>query len=91
VKTDQIDVAEPAVAPPHWLVLLLATATGLTVGNIYHVQPLLTVIERAFRVGVTAAGEVVTAAQVGYVAGMLLLVPPGDRRSAANWCRCRWA
>ena len=41
--------------------LLLATATGLSVGNLYYAQPLLTVIGRTFRVDVTAAGGVVTA------------------------------
>ena len=79
VKSDSTAVAEPLAAPPRWLVLLLATATGLNAGNLYYAQPLLAVIEHTFRVGAGAAGAVVTAAQLGYVAGMVLLVPLGDR------------
>jgi predicted MFS family arabinose efflux permease len=79
VRNNLTAIAEPVAAPPRWLVLLLATATGLSVGNLYYAQPLLAVIEHTFRVGVGAAGAVVTVTQIGYVAGMVLLVPLGDR------------
>jgi predicted MFS family arabinose efflux permease len=66
-------------APPTWLVLLLAVSCGLTVANLYYAQPLLTELRHTFGVGEAAAGGVVTATQIGYAAGMLLLVPLGDR------------
>ncbi len=66
-------------APPGWLVLLLAVSCGLTVANLYYAQPLLVELRQAFGVGEAAAGGVVTATQIGYAAGMLLLVPLGDR------------
>ncbi|MFJ7215541.1 MFS transporter [Amycolatopsis sp. NPDC098790] len=66
-------------APPSWLVLLLAVSCGLTVANLYYAQPLLAELRHTFGVGEAAAGGVVTATQLGYAAGMLLLVPLGDR------------
>jgi predicted MFS family arabinose efflux permease len=66
-------------APPAWLVGLLALSCGLTVANIYYAQPLLVEIGRTFGIGTAAAGGLITATQLGYAAGMLLLVPLGDR------------
>ena len=64
-------------APP-WLVLLLAVSAGATVANIYYCQPLLETIAAAFHVGSGAASAVATATQLGYAAGLLLVVPLGD-------------
>jgi predicted MFS family arabinose efflux permease len=58
--------------------MLLAIACGLTVANTYYAQPLLDAIARDLHVGSTAAGLVVTLGQMGYVLGLLLLVPLGD-------------
>src|SRR4051812_30856995 len=60
------------------LVALLAVACGATVANLYYAQPLLTTIAGAFGVSVGTAGLLVTASQVGYAAGMVLIVPLGD-------------
>ena len=60
------------------LVLLLAVSTGVTVATNYYVQPLLAIIRRSFGVGAGAAGLIVTTSQIGYAAGLLLLVPLGD-------------
>jgi predicted MFS family arabinose efflux permease len=60
------------------LVLLLAVASGATVANLYYAQPLLDVIARDLGVGPAAAGLLVTASQIGYAAGLVLLVPLGD-------------
>jgi predicted MFS family arabinose efflux permease len=62
------------------LVLLLAITVGTTVANLYYVQPLLNVIGDEFGLSHAAAGLLVTAAQVGYVLGLALLVPLGDLR-----------
>ena len=60
------------------LVLLLAVACGATVANLYYAQPLLDAIARAFGVSQGTAGLLVTVSQLGYFAGIVLLVPLGD-------------
>ncbi len=60
------------------LVLLLAVACGATVANLYYAQPLLDTIARELHVSSGAAGLLVTATQLGYVGGLLLIVPLGD-------------
>ena len=69
----------PAEGPPKWLVLMLAASCGLTVANLYYAQPLLASVARSLHVSTATAGWLVTVTQAGYVAGMLLLVPLGDR------------
>jgi predicted MFS family arabinose efflux permease len=66
-------------APPGWLVTLLAVACGLTVANLYYAQPLLSELSQSFGISKVAAGGLITATQIGYAAGMLFLVPLGDR------------
>jgi predicted MFS family arabinose efflux permease len=61
------------------LVVLLAVACGATVANLYYAQPLLDTIARALNVSPGTAGLLVTATQAGYVAGLVLIVPLGDR------------
>jgi predicted MFS family arabinose efflux permease len=65
-------------ALPRSLVGLFATACGLSVANLYYAQPLLHTVARAFHCGSGTAGLVVTASQIGYAAGLALLVPVGD-------------
>ena len=60
------------------LVLLLAVACGATVANLYYAQPLLDTIARELHVSSGTAGLLVTATQLGYVGGLLLIVPLGD-------------
>jgi predicted MFS family arabinose efflux permease len=60
------------------LVLLLATACGLSVANTYYVQPLLDAIASDLHAGHAATGLLVTVGQLGYAAGLVLLVPLGD-------------
>ncbi len=60
------------------LVLLMAIACGAAVANIYYAQPLLSTIAHDFSVSDGTAGLLVTASQVGYAAGLVLLVPLGD-------------
>ncbi|WP_275554613.1 MFS transporter [Mixta sp. Marseille-Q2659] len=61
------------------LVALMSFATGLAVACNYYAQPLLDTIARSFNLSVNQAGFIVTTAQLGYAAGLLLLVPLGDR------------
>lgn len=60
------------------LVALLAVTTGAVVANLYYVQPLLDLMADAFDVSGGTAALLVTGSQVGYVAGVVLLVPLGD-------------
>jgi predicted MFS family arabinose efflux permease len=61
-----------------WITILLASACGLIVANLYYAQPLLGPIREALGLSAGAAGLVVTMTQIGYGAGLLLLVPLGD-------------
>ena len=57
------------------LIVLMSIATGLAVASNYYAQPLLDTIANAFSLSINQAGFIVTAAQLGYAAGLLLLVP----------------
>ncbi len=56
----------------------MSIATGLAVASNYYAQPLLDTIARNFSLSASSAGFIVTAAQLGYAAGLLFLVPLGD-------------
>ncbi|MFE8947266.1 MFS transporter [Streptomyces sp. NPDC007856] len=71
--------AEPAHGVPGLLIALLAVAAGMTVANLYYAQPLLSSLREVFHTSTAAAGWLITLTQVGYVIGMLFLVPLGDR------------
>lgn len=60
------------------LIALMSLATGMAVASNYYAQPLLDTIARAFTLTPGQAGFIVTAAQLGYAAGLLFLVPLGD-------------
>ncbi|GHI83411.1 MFS transporter [Streptomyces xanthophaeus] len=61
------------------LVLLLAVTCAVAVGNLYFPQAVGPLIASGLDVPAGAASLVVTATQIGYTAGMVLLVPLGDR------------
>ena len=58
--------------------MLLAVSCGLTVANLYYAQPLLSELRHTFGISAVTAGSLVTATQLGYALGLLLLVPLGD-------------
>lgn len=60
------------------LTAVFAVAAGLAVGNLYWAQPLLAQITGEFGVPTSQGGILVTATQVGYALGILLIVPLGD-------------
>ncbi|MER5930889.1 MFS transporter [Streptomyces sp. NPDC002054] len=61
------------------LVLILAVTCGVAVGNLYFPQALVPLLADGLHVPPDSAALVVTATQIGYTAGMVLLVPLGDR------------
>ncbi|MED4586739.1 MFS transporter [Brevibacillus choshinensis] len=63
---------------PTWLTLLLATACGIIVANLYYAQPLVGLIRPSIGLSAGSAGFIVTLTQIGYVVGLLFIVPLGD-------------
>jgi predicted MFS family arabinose efflux permease len=58
--------------------LLLATVCGVAVASVYAGQPVLGPMGRDLGVPVGSLGRLVATGQVGYLAGLVLLVPLGD-------------
>ena len=58
---------------------LFAVTCALAVANVYFAQPLLDSMAQSLGVAPAMIGVVVTATQAGYAAGLLLIVPLGDR------------
>lgn len=63
------------------LLFALSVICSIVVANLYYDQVLLTSISKAFLVGGASSGKLITAIQIGYTAGLLFLVPLGDRYS----------
>lgn len=59
-------------------ILLMAFACGLCAGSAYFNQPLIYSIEKSLSISTSEAGFAVVIAQIGYVLGLMLLVPLGD-------------
>jgi len=57
---------------------LLAAACGLIAANVYYAQPLVAPISATIGLPLETAGLIVTMTQLGYGAGLLLIVPLGD-------------
>ncbi|AKT36054.1 MFS transporter [Chondromyces crocatus] len=74
--TDNKDAGPQTITPT--LTLLFAVACGAIVANIYYAQPLVGLIGPDIGLSPEAASLVVTLTQLGYGAGLLLLVPLGD-------------
>ncbi len=70
------DGAQPGLSRA--LVALIAVATGAVVANLYYAQPVLHQVAHEFHSGPGATSSIITATQIGYAAGLLLVVPLGD-------------
>lgn len=60
------------------MVFLLAAACGMIVANLYYAQTLVGQIGASTGLSSAAAGIIVTITQIGYVAGLLFIVPISD-------------
>src|SRR5688500_8792415 len=58
--------------------LLLAVACGISVANVYYAQPLLDDLGADLGIGTADLGLVTTTTQLGYLLGLVLVVPLGD-------------
>lgn len=72
------ETGEPAIDMR--LIWLLTIAAGVTVANLYYIQPLLADIAHSFSLSASQAGFLGTLTQLGYGFGLLLLVPLGDSK-----------
>jgi predicted MFS family arabinose efflux permease len=63
---------------PNWITLLLAISCGVIVANLYYAQPLIGLISADTNLSPASAGLIVTLTQVGYVVGLLFIVPLSD-------------
>ncbi|WP_329562781.1 MFS transporter [Kitasatospora sp. NBC_01266] len=77
MSSSQAPNAQPGLG--RRLILLLALACGIAVANVYFPQAVSPLIAKGLHVSPGSAALVVTAAQLGYAAGIFLLVPLGDR------------
>ena len=68
----------PPLRPNSLLVYIMAVACGAAVANLYYAQPLLDTLAQKFGISTGTAGLIVTLTQLGYVAGLALIVPLGD-------------
>jgi predicted MFS family arabinose efflux permease len=76
---DPRGVSDPrGVGVSRGLARVLAFSCGAVVANLYYAQPLLHTISAGLQVSQTSAALLVTVTQIGYAAGLLLLVPVGD-------------
>ncbi|MFL7889910.1 MFS transporter [Enterobacter pseudoroggenkampii] len=71
--------ALPSADMQRSMVWLFATASGLSVANVYYAQPLLDALANDFGISHAAVGGVVTATQIGCALALLLVVPLGDK------------
>ena len=79
--TNAAPAAQPLTQLSKSLVTLIAVATGAVVANLYYAQPVLHLVAHDFHSGSGLASLIITATQVGYAAGLLLIVPLGDLHS----------
>ncbi|HWQ80399.1 MAG TPA: MFS transporter [Anaerovoracaceae bacterium] len=62
------------------LILIMAVSCGLTVANLYYMQPLLADVAETFHVSLASIGIVAMLPQIGYGLGHILILPIGDIR-----------
>ncbi len=60
------------------LILVMSMACGLTVANLYYIQPLLADIAKTFHVNQLSIGFAAMLTQIGYAIGMIFILPLGD-------------
>jgi hypothetical protein len=51
------------------LIIIMAVASGITVANLYYIQPLLAVIAKNFNTAQVNVSFAATATQIGYAVG----------------------
>ena len=75
---------EPGLGPGRLLLIIVTTC--LLLANLYYPQPVLRQVAGALHLPESAAGAVITAGQLGYIAGLLLVAPLGDMLENRRLC-----
>lgn len=78
MKNRKMKVTQNNFALSNILVLVMAVTSGMTVANLYYIQPLLVEIADSFNVTQVSVGFVAMLTQVGYALGMLSILPLAD-------------
>lgn len=80
IITSGLSVNSPKTKPilTNLLILIMAIACGLTVANLYYIQPLLADIAKTFHVSELSIGFAAMLTQIGYAVGMIFILPLGD-------------
>ncbi|WP_082377899.1 MFS transporter [Pseudomonas sp. RIT-PI-q] len=73
-----LNIQEADRGLPSWVIFFLSVACGLIAANVYYAQPLIGLISVDLGLSMQSAGLIVTLTQLGYVAGLILLVPLAD-------------
>ena len=60
------------------LVVVMASAIGIIVANLYYLQPLLHQVRSGFHVSTASTSLLITLIQTGYVIGLFFILPLGD-------------
>lgn len=71
--------SKPLLSKP--ILWFLTIATGLIVANIYYNQPLLGLIAKDFQISESKVSKIAMLTQIGYAAGLLIIIPLGDKVS----------
>ncbi|MDF2881076.1 MAG: permease [Clostridiaceae bacterium] len=66
------------------MIIVMAIACGLTVANLYYIQPLLADIAKTFNVNEISVGSAAMLTQIGYAVGMIFILPLGDIKERRN-------
>lgn len=74
----QTSAAERPATMSAAMTILFAASCGASVANLYYAQPLVGLIAASTGLSRDATALTVTVAQLGYAAGLILLVPLGD-------------
>lgn len=82
-QSPSVHISSPAPQRTSAVLFLtvLAVCTAVTASTIYLAAPLLNQIARSYHVSPSTAGWIVSVAQFGYAAGLILFVPLGDSLS----------
>ncbi|WPC40116.1 MFS transporter [Clostridium sp. JS66] len=80
IKKSNSSINNPEAKPilTNLLILIMSIACGLTVANLYYIQPLLADIAKTFHVTTLSIGFAAMLTQVGYSIGMVFILPLGD-------------
>lgn len=66
------------------LISIMAITCGLTVANLYYIQPLLGDMAKSFNVHEVSVGSAAMLTQIGYAVGMIFILPLGDIKERKN-------